>query len=177
MSSRVIDNGKDPPPDLPIEFRNAIAKFEGTQSALVIKTIFENDIKPNLNQCSILVRQLRAGFLTGEEKRKETGENCLTVVLTQPLLELLNKRVKLKRNGNGCTSYALQTQWGKVVEKNKIKEGDIVQLWAFRTEMRENTLGLALVRDKRAGKNQQESTCTTSGYGDMGSSSSQILSH
>ncbi|KAK6925998.1 B3 domain-containing protein At2g31720-like [Dillenia turbinata] len=186
--NRVIDNGPNPAPDLPVEFKNAIAEeFRGTHIVLVIqKRIFASDVRPGQNRFSVPVRQVRTEFLTEEEKRKLNNED-LSVVLIQPCLESIKMNMKTwvmaKENGKASSSYMLKTEWGKVVKKNNIKEGEIVQLWAFRTEMTMNGLGFALVRIRRAGKGKQEEEeeqCITGGNVNMAASSSsqsQVLSH
>ncbi|KAK6945280.1 B3 domain-containing protein At2g31720-like [Dillenia turbinata] len=158
--SREIDNGPNPPPDLPRQFRNEIAeKYRGTQIVLVIqKQIFKSDVDCGHNRFSVPVRQVRKEFLTEEEKRKLNDED-LSVVLIQPSMESIEMNMKTwvmpKENGKTSSSYMLKTKWGEVVRKNKIKEGDIVQLWAFRTKRTKSTLGFALVKI-RAGKQQQQ---------------------
>ncbi|KAK6936513.1 B3 domain-containing protein At2g31720-like [Dillenia turbinata] len=153
--SRIIDNGPDPPPDLPREFKTEIAeRYRGTQIVLVIqKRIFKTDVNRGHNRFSVPARQVIKEFLTEEEKRKLNDQD-LSVVLIQPSLESIEMNMKTwvmhKENGKASSSYMLKTKWGEVVKKNNIQIGDIVQLWAFRTEMRENTLGFALVKIRRA---------------------------
>ncbi|KAK6945281.1 B3 domain-containing protein At2g31720-like [Dillenia turbinata] len=176
--SRVIDNGPNPPPDLPRQFRNEIAeKYRGTQIVLVIqKQIFKSDVDRGHNRFSVPVRQVRKEFLTEEEKRKLNDED-LPVVLIQPSLESIEMNMKTwvmpKENRKASSSYMLKTKWGEVVRKNKIEEGDIVQLWAFRTERTTSTLGFALVKIRRAGKQQQEEETT----GDNAHTASSSSSH
>ncbi|KAK6936515.1 B3 domain-containing protein At2g31720-like [Dillenia turbinata] len=177
--SRIIDNGPDPPPVLPREFKTEIAeRYRGTQIVLVIqKRIFKTDVNRGHNRFSVPARQVITEFLTEEEKRKLNDQN-LSVVLIQPSLESIDMNMKTwvmpKENGKASSSYMLKTKWGEVVKKNNIQIGDIVQLWAFRTEMRKNTLGFALVKIRRAsaGTQQQEEEEERGGHSAASSSSS-----
>ncbi|KAK6926009.1 B3 domain-containing protein At2g31720-like [Dillenia turbinata] len=176
--SGVICNGPNAPADLPAEIRNAIAEqYRGTQIVLVIqKRIFSSDVNRGHNRFSVPVRQVRTQFLTEEEKRKLNSED-ISVVLIQPCLESIKMNMKTwvmpKENGKVSSSYMLKTKWGEVVMNNNIKKGDIVQLWAFRTETTDSTLGFALVRVRTAGKKQQhDQESTSGGKADVASSSS-----
>ncbi|KAK6936699.1 B3 domain-containing protein At2g31720-like [Dillenia turbinata] len=142
--NRVIDNGPNPAPDLPTEFKNAIAEeFRGTNIVLVIlKRIFASEVRPGQNRFLVPVRQVRTEFLTEEEKRKLNNQD-LSVVLIQPCLELIKMNMK-----TGL--------WPRRMGKPAVR---IV----------EDTVG---VRGAGKGKQEEEEQSIAGGNDDMASSSS-----
>ncbi|KAL5770514.1 hypothetical protein ACOSP7_014668 [Xanthoceras sorbifolium] len=77
-----------PPPDLPEEFRSMIDKLNGTDIMLVIqKNITETDMDTKLNCLSVPRKQVRAEFMTEEEKQRLEKKQGREVLMIQPCLE------------------------------------------------------------------------------------------
>ncbi|KAK6916189.1 B3 domain-containing protein At2g31720-like [Dillenia turbinata] len=153
--------GPNPPPEIPEGFKKAIADMKGTHIELVIqKRVFKTDVSKNHGRFSIPVKQVRFDFLSDKENRLVWLSNgTLEVMLIQPSLDLkpivLNFRKwvmpKKPKNNSGSenntkasSSYVLITNWNEVVKLNQLREGEIVQLWAFR--WKDSRLSFAMVR-------------------------------
>ncbi|KAK6916191.1 B3 domain-containing protein At2g31720-like [Dillenia turbinata] len=153
--------GPNPPPEIPEGFKKVIADMKGTHIELVIqKRVFMTDVSKSHGRFSIPVRQVSFDFLSEEEKRLVWLSNgILEVMLIQPSLDLkpieLNFRKwvmpkKPKKNSGSenntrvSSSYVLITNWNEVVKLNQLREGEIVQLWAFRGK--DSRLSFAMVR-------------------------------
>ncbi|KAK6926186.1 B3 domain-containing protein At2g31720-like [Dillenia turbinata] len=125
----VIDNVPNPAPDLPIEFKNAIAeKFYGTLIGLVIqKRIFARDVRPGQSRFSVPVRQVRTEFLTEEEKWKLNDEN-LSVILIQLETIKMNTKTWVMAEENGKAGNAEEQEEEEKEKKKKKKRALLVAL-------------------------------------------------
>ncbi|KAL5768089.1 hypothetical protein ACOSQ2_014872 [Xanthoceras sorbifolium] len=126
-----------PPPDLPEEFRSMIDKLNGTDIMLVIqKNITETDMDTKLNCLSVPRKQVRAEFMTEEEKQRLEKKQGREVLMIQPCLEEA-KEITLQKWNMSETI---------LIKRNQLKQGSLVQLWSFRIPKESNSmLGFALV--------------------------------
>ncbi|XP_057962140.1 B3 domain-containing protein At3g25182-like [Malania oleifera] len=134
--------------------RHRITQIGGTESILVIqKRLSDTDVSKSHNRLSIPVRQVKAEFLTAQEKDslcRRTGKKVSGIevpMMVEPDQEFMT--VKLKRwdmkkdKGKMSSSYVLVSEWNKIVGKNGLKKDDDIQLWSFR---RNTQLCFALVQ-------------------------------
>ena len=100
-------------------------------------------MNPQASGFSIPIAQLQTnGFLTETEFADLGDKESIQVCLLEPSMNetfLTLSRWNMRMN----SSYVLTTQWNSVVQNNKLKGGDIVQLWSFRVE---STLRFVLVK-------------------------------
>nr|GMC56764.1 B3 domain-containing protein At1g05920-like [Ipomoea batatas] len=97
-SSRMPNNGPEPPPGLPVEFRNLILQLAGNRAVCVEKLVIqkeltETDVNSTQNRLSIPARLVREEFLTGEENRLLCQRNrknvcSIEVPLITPMMEV-----------------------------------------------------------------------------------------
>ncbi|KAK1582964.1 hypothetical protein Q3G72_019816 [Acer saccharum] len=149
----------DPPPalDIPEEVRNYIERrLNGTDIMLVIeKKLTATDMNKGENRLSVPRKQVRADFLTEEEKeklgnklKKKVG---IEVLMIQPCLKEATGLVLKRWNMSETFSYALIGKWTAAVvenETNGLRTGSLVQLWSFRFPKESSSklgLGFALV--------------------------------
>ncbi|PIN23055.1 hypothetical protein CDL12_04236 [Handroanthus impetiginosus] len=166
---RVVDNGPQPPPPLPEEFKSAILKMAGRKSTspetLVIqKGLFETDLSEGHNRISIPVSKISENFLSEEEKeflcrRDESKKmNFKEVKIIEPSLEWEKARLSrwdmAKGKGKTSSTYVIKGTWRYIVDRNRLRVGDVVQLWAFRIE---DELCFALV--KLPDQNPRQACC------------------
>ncbi|PQQ14670.1 hypothetical protein Pyn_30964 [Prunus yedoensis var. nudiflora] len=185
-----IKNNKGPTldhrPDLPEDFKKMIiGQMNGTElRCLIQKELFKSDVNGSLNRFSLPPNQVLCNdFLTPNEiealkERKEKKNHdqgslkspspSLKVPFIDPSLKLEDKEgINLTMwtlSNSETKTYVLRTKWGKVVSKNKLIAGDVIQVWSFRAN--NNQLHLAIVVVKRAGKigtNQSEGSSSKSG--------------
>ncbi|KAM7459575.1 hypothetical protein LguiA_036569 [Lonicera macranthoides] len=134
ISSR--DSPANQPPPLPQKYKEKVNAMGGSEPVLVIqKRLFKSDRTQQLNRFLIPHRQMRAQFLTDEEK-ENVKKNQLEVTLIDPRLKEWTLNVK-EWNMNSSV-YVLITNWYKLVVENEkdLKEGTEVQLWSFRVGTR-----------------------------------------
>lgn len=137
--------------DLPTEFRARIEQMNGSKIYLVIqKGLFYSDISDTHARLSIPVNQVvSTEFLTDDEKRGIEG--CkINVKLIEPSLQVSELRFtkwKMPKGGGKYSyNYALISGWKNVKNKNRLQEGDTVQVWSFRNPEEKLCLALVLVR-------------------------------
>ncbi|GAB2273442.1 hypothetical protein Dimus_008235 [Dionaea muscipula] len=146
------------PPALPLNFKGKITLLGGTDPMLVIqKYVYKTDVNTYEGRLSLPKNQIRANFLTREEKvmieqtvsinrSKREGLNVKVIDMWMTEHEMILKKWGERKNKNGetCWSYALISRWNEVAESNGLVKGDVIQLWSFRFEGKK--LGLALVK-------------------------------
>nr|GMC47061.1 B3 domain-containing protein At1g05920-like [Ipomoea batatas] len=96
--SRVPNNGPEPPPELPVEFRNLIHQLAGNRAVCVEKLVIQKeltktDVNSTQNRLSIPARLVREEFLTEEEHLllcQHNGKNVcsIEVPLITPMMEV-----------------------------------------------------------------------------------------
>ncbi|KAM1636460.1 hypothetical protein ACFX1X_014619 [Malus domestica] len=167
-----------PPPDLPEEYKKLIiGKMNGTELTLLIqKKLYPTDVNPNHNRLSLPPLQVLSGsFLTSNEietlNQKSRDLGFLNIPFIDPRLKLKEKKgINLSLwtlSKSDRKSYALKTSWGKVVKKNKLVAGDVIQVWSFRANG--NQLHLAIVLVQRATEcSNQSGGSSHVFYGDYG---------
>ena len=131
--------GPEPPPDIPMEFKDIIMAKNGRDLKLVIqKKLCPSDLDDSYAQLSIPKGQMRAEFLSEEDQlnlqqKEADGVRCegIKVPLIEPCLE--ESTISLKRWKFGTSiSYMLSSPWNHVVANNGLKCEDIIQLWSFK---------------------------------------------
>nr|GMC95740.1 cycloartenol synthase [Ipomoea batatas] len=97
-SSRMPNNGPEPPPGLPVEFRNFILQLAGNRAIRVEKLVIQKkltntDVNSTWNRLSIPARLVREEFVTEEEHLllcQHNGKNVcsIEVPLITPMMEV-----------------------------------------------------------------------------------------
>ena len=132
-------------PRLPEDFQREINRLGGTDVTLVLpnKRLFGTDVSSHHNRFSIPFGKIKhlPGFLTIDERdRLKKGESFKAVKLIDPAKDIimtceLGQWDMKKDNKSVSSMYVLKGKWHKdVVCKNKLIEGDLVQLWSFRVD-------------------------------------------
>nr|GMC53159.1 B3 domain-containing protein At1g05920-like [Ipomoea batatas] len=156
-SSRVPNNGPEPPPELPVEFRNLILQLAGNRAVCVEKLVIQKeltktDVNSTQNRLSIPARLVREEFLTKEEHLllcQHNGKNVcsIEVPLITPMMEVAKvslRRWEMKKGkGVSSVSYVIANTWNEIRRRNKFESEMIVQLWAIRVDL---DLWMTLVR-------------------------------
>ncbi|XP_022760122.1 putative B3 domain-containing protein At3g24850 [Durio zibethinus] len=136
--------GDEPPqPGLPERLKKMIKDMGGADEKLIIqKSLFKTDRSRHHNRLSIPMNQIKAEFLTDEEKDvlKESSNNKdskgIEALVIDPSLQTRDmtfKRWDMKKpSGKTCSIYALLKEWNSVVKENNLKVNDVIQLWSFR---------------------------------------------
>ncbi|KAK8522369.1 hypothetical protein V6N12_056080 [Hibiscus sabdariffa] len=142
-----------PTPDLPDRFKRHISEnMGGSGPVLVIqKALFFSDVNPTASRLSVPFSQVKThDFLKSTEADALANQSPMEVCLLGPSME--KTTMTLNRWEMGKTSlYVMTESWNSVVKSNKLKKGDVVQLWSFRNT-RETAFAirkLPLVKAKR----------------------------
>nr|GMC56766.1 mannosyl-oligosaccharide 1,2-alpha-mannosidase MNS1-like [Ipomoea batatas] len=147
-SSRVPNNGPEPPPGLPVEFRNFILQLAGNRAVRVEKLVIQKeltktDVNSTQNRLSIPARLVREEFLTEEEHLLLCQHNAknvcsIEVPLITPMMEVAKvnlRRWEMKKGkGVSSVSYVIANTWNAIRRRNKFESKMIVQLWAIRVD-------------------------------------------
>lgn len=150
----------EPPPRMPDGVKELMIRQlagshrEISDGILVIqKELTETDVNSHHNRLSIPIMQLKAEFLTYEEKEllcKRNGKKVCSmddVPFITPMMEA--EKVSLRRwemkkeRGGSSVSYVIAKTWNKIRGKNKLRGKMTIQLWAIRVD---GNLWLALVK-------------------------------
>ncbi|XP_021909293.1 putative B3 domain-containing protein At2g27410 [Carica papaya] len=139
-------------PDLPERFRTVIKEMQGNdhqEPILVIqKRLFASDLVQNNNRLSVPLNQVRTEFLTPEENRSLDNNSKLSVNIIEPSLQVsditLTRWEMRKSNGKINYMYAFISTWTAINKRNRLRVGDVIQLWAFRKA--DGTFAFALVK-------------------------------
>ncbi|KAL3534117.1 hypothetical protein ACH5RR_002578 [Cinchona calisaya] len=151
-----------PSTELPIKFMNLIkdsimAQGEVVSDGILViqKQLTESDVNLDHNQFTIPLNQIQKKFLYDQEEDrlrtlKKNGKDSkhISVMFVEPRCEINAldlKRLSLKKKNKNTKEeeeeeeeeevfYVLTTRWDLIVEdeENKLREGDIVRLWAVR---------------------------------------------
>lgn len=155
---RVPNNGQEPPPGLPVEFKNLIFQLAGNRAVSVEKLVIQKeltktDVNSTHNRLSIPVRLVREEFLTEEEQHllcQRKGKNVCSideVPFITPMMEVwkvsLRRWEMKKESGVSSVSYVLANTWNEIRKRNQFESKMTVQLWAIRVDA---DLCMALVR-------------------------------
>uniref|UniRef100_A0A2N9ENJ4 B3 domain-containing protein n=1 Tax=Fagus sylvatica TaxID=28930 RepID=A0A2N9ENJ4_FAGSY len=149
----------NPPPDLPLHFKNRINAMNGTQLVLIIqKPLTDTDVNIHNSRLSIPLSQIKPqDFLTEDEIKDFDKHNKVMeeVPFIDPSGEVntmtLTQWDIRKPSGTKSSSYILRTNWNKVLKANlkttsELKAKRVIQIWSFRRQVGdEQQLGLALV--------------------------------
>ncbi|XP_044482044.1 uncharacterized protein LOC123208573 [Mangifera indica] len=113
----------------------------GTSIMRVIqKSLYFSDVSDYHNRLSIPLKQVEQEFLTQEEKEFIEKAGKLEVLLVEPSLNICGITLA-KWN----SSYVLIKEWNNVKDRSKLKAGDEVQIWSFRT-LEKLCLALVILR-------------------------------
>ncbi|XP_057950929.1 B3 domain-containing protein At2g24670-like [Malania oleifera] len=146
-------NGDELMMAMPQELQDYIRASSGSDVVFIIeKQLSGTDVSPSHSRLSLPLLQLKADFLTAEEKETLSARNAngrpgaIQVSLIPPTLQRIAVSFKRwdmrKKAGKVSSSYVLVKPWNEVVEENGLREGDWVRLWSFRCA---SQLCLALV--------------------------------
>ncbi|XP_010557102.1 PREDICTED: B3 domain-containing protein At1g05920-like [Tarenaya hassleriana] len=124
-------------------------EMNGYEPKLVIeKNLFKSDINRNLGRLAIPTNHVvEKDFLTDTEERMidekcrlKTSDVDVVAVLVDPLLRKWNAVLRrwdmAKDSGNCSSSFVFVSTWNSIVYANGFKEGDLVELWSFRSQGR-----------------------------------------
>ncbi|XP_057950932.1 B3 domain-containing protein At3g25182-like [Malania oleifera] len=150
-------NGDELMMAMPQELQDYIRASSGSDVVFIIeKQLSGTDVSPSHSRLSLPLLQLKADFLTAEEKETLSARNAngrpgaIQVSLIPPTLQRIAVNFKRwdmrKKAGKVSSSYVLVKPWNEVVEENGLREGDWVRLWSFRCA---SQLCLALVEVKQ----------------------------
>nr|GMC68962.1 B3 domain-containing protein At5g24050-like [Ipomoea batatas] len=137
-SSRMPNNGPEPPPGLPAEFRNLILQLAGNRAVCVEKLVIQKeltktDVNSTQNRLSIPARLVREEFLTEEEHLllcQHNGKNVrsIEVPLITPMMEVAKaslRRWEMKKGkGVSSVSYVIANTWNAIRRRNKFESND-----------------------------------------------------
>ncbi|KAM6568548.1 hypothetical protein CsatB_016533 [Cannabis sativa] len=138
----VID-GPDPPPPISEELSQIISTMtlpdhpqQSPLKLVIQRKLFQSDTQPNLNRLQMPLKQISSDdFLNDDEKNKINQKEGIKVRFIQPNLEEENDLTltRWKYKGENSLCYVLNKNWYRgVVQKNRLKMGQIVQVWFFR---------------------------------------------
>jgi len=126
-------------PALPHDFKELISSMGGSDPVMVLqKKLFKCDVDKGQGRVSMPVRQCEKRLcLTEVEKEKlevRDEKNSLVgirVKVIEPGLQGRGLTFK-KWSYRNSSNYVLVNGWFEVVVRNKLKDGDSIQFWAFR---------------------------------------------
>lgn len=144
--NNVPNNAPEPPPGLPVEFKNFIHQLAGNRTVSVEKLVIQKeltdtDVSDGHNRLSIPIKHINQTFLTDEEEvllttRAGKKVYSMDVQFITPMMEVakvhLRRWVMMKKSGPPSISYVISNTWNKIKEDNGLVSGMIVQLWAIR---------------------------------------------
>ncbi|XP_034710684.1 putative B3 domain-containing protein At3g24850 [Vitis riparia] len=137
-----MDEGEEPPPELPEDFKVRIREMNGTRPILVLeKQLFKTDINEGENRLSMPLNQIRREFLSEEEKMRVV--EGMQVKLIQPSLEETTVTFKKWKMKESCHLYVFTREWKLIVNNNSLGRRTRIQVWSFRVG---SELWFALVR-------------------------------
>ncbi|RAL52611.1 hypothetical protein DM860_007379 [Cuscuta australis] len=124
--------------ELPPEFKHKVREMKGKaeEAVLVIqKKLFQSDIEPYKGRFSIPSKQVANNFLTPKEKQTlHSGAKIENVLFIEPNCTSVCHITLKKWDMSANCIYNLITNWNAVRDRNRLVEGDLVQLWAFRAQ-------------------------------------------
>ncbi|GMY38897.1 putative B3 domain-containing protein At2g27410 [Fagus crenata] len=134
----------NPPPDLPLHFKNRINAINDTQLVLIIqKPLTDTDVNIHNSRLSIPLSQIKPqDFLTEDEIKDFDKHNKVMeeVPFIEPSGEIntmtLTQWDIRKPSGTKSSSYILRTNWNKVLKANlkttsELKAKRVIQIWSF----------------------------------------------
>ncbi|GAB2272978.1 hypothetical protein Dimus_007792 [Dionaea muscipula] len=140
---------------LPADFAVKIRSFDGSDVRLVIeKELTASDMNPYAARLSMPRKKTSLSLTEAEgaalESKDENGKHKkLDVKVVDPSLQM--RELAFKRWPMGITwSYVLVGAWNRLTKENKLKKGDLMQVWSFRMEGGNGRLGFALVKVREA---------------------------
>ncbi|RVW35283.1 putative B3 domain-containing protein [Vitis vinifera] len=114
-----MDEGEDPPPELPEDFKVRIREMNGTHPILVLeKQLFKTDINKGENRLSMPLNQIRREFLSEDEKMRVV--EGMQVKLIQPSLEETTVTFKKWKMKESCHLYVFTREWKLIVHDNSL---------------------------------------------------------
>ena len=137
-----MDEGEDPPPELPEDLKVRIREMNRTHPILVLeKRLFKTDINEGENRLSMPLNQIRREFLSEDEKMRVV--EGMQVKLIQPSLEETTVTFKKWKMKESCHLYVFTREWKLIVNNNSLGRRTRIQVWSFRVG---SELWFALVR-------------------------------
>mgnify|MGYP004713195383 CR=1 FL=1 len=113
------------------------------------KGLTKTDVNTHFSRLLVPFKQIKNGFLTDEEQARfhdRSQKFEINAIFVDPSLDegRMNPRQweMGKKDGKISYNFALITNWVKVVQKNELRQGMTVHLWAFRRDLQ---LGFALI--------------------------------
>lgn len=120
---------------IPEEYKNLMIFMGGSRSAspnLVLqKRLRKGDVEERRNRLLIPQRKIRRNFLEVEEEEKLNREIWWMVEIIEPDCSVSLITLSKWETWKGV-AYVFITEWNGLVERNELKEGDLMQLWSFR---------------------------------------------
>ncbi|KAK6911193.1 B3 domain-containing protein At2g31720-like [Dillenia turbinata] len=141
------------PDDIPADFKERILGIGGfALKYLMTKRLFQTDLSESHNRLSLPLTRIKADFLSEKEKGgvMRYGGEGLDVVLIEPSLEKCMVRFKLWKMP--YLAYVFISAWGSVRSRNRLREGQLLQVWSFRLCVHcAEALGRPIVGDYKYG--------------------------
>ncbi|EXB50289.1 hypothetical protein L484_017827 [Morus notabilis] len=176
---KVIVAGPNPAPEISTALKEKIVREFGEYSdfrLLIQKSLYKTDLTPGNNRLSIPLGSIAGDdFLTDEEKRKLESRKeddskhleGIQIDFFEPNLEFKKSNMTLKKwDYASSSSYMLSGHWNNVVERNGLKEEDIVQIWFFRRREGNNP-SIALVNLSQRNVSSSSFSSTTEPRSDL----------
>ncbi|KAG7033674.1 B3 domain-containing protein, partial [Cucurbita argyrosperma subsp. argyrosperma] len=107
------------------------ASSKSSPNFLLQKRLKKGDVDERRNRLVIPQRKMRNNFLDLEEEEKLNMERWWIVEVIEPDCSVSLMTLSKWETPSGA-AYVFITEWNGLVERNELKEGDLVQLWSFR---------------------------------------------
>ncbi|XP_038883177.1 B3 domain-containing protein At1g05920-like [Benincasa hispida] len=121
--------------NIPEEYKNLMIFMGGSRSAspnLVLqKRLRKGDVEERRNRLLIPQRKIKTNFLEVEEEEKLNRDIWWMVEIIEPDCSVSLITLSKWETWKGV-AYVFITEWNGLVERNELKEGDLMQLWSFR---------------------------------------------
>ena len=133
--------GPSPPRPIPQAMSDVIRSsghdHQQVPVLVIQKKLFQADIEAQQNRLSMPLNQISSDGFLSEAEKKKVGHKGLDVRFIEPsmkenCLKLRKWCYKKKKKNMSVFSYVFNKNWYDVVENNRLKVGDIVQVWFSR---------------------------------------------
>ncbi|KAA0032105.1 B3 domain-containing protein [Cucumis melo var. makuwa] len=133
--AEIVESEREFLENIPEEYKKLMIFMGGSwdvcPSLVMEKRLKKGDVEERRNRLLIPQRKTRTTFLEVEEEEKLNTDVWWMVEIIEPdcTVSLITLSKWETRKG---VAYVLITEWNGLVERNDLKEGDLMQLWSFR---------------------------------------------
>ncbi|KGN53947.1 B3 domain-containing protein At2g31420 [Cucumis sativus] len=133
--AEMVESEKDSLEIIPDEYKNLMIFMGGSwnfcPSLVMEKRLKKGDVEERRNRLLIPQRKTRTNFLDVEEEEQLNRDVWWMVEIIEPDCTVSLITLSKWETWKGV-AYVLITEWNGLVERNDLKEGDLMQLWSFR---------------------------------------------